>query len=167
MKIYVVSHYYDNGESYEDYRDYEDHEYYSTLEKASSAFWSYVTSDYAGRYELARKTLDTQESELLEESAWIECKPYYSDDYFQHVLEDSCYDAECDCSACYENTAMDDCNEAWNTYELEEQRDEINYLYSKNTNYLEWEAVNKEIEERKKQIELESLNEMLEELLTI
>ena len=38
MKIYIVSHYWDNGESYEDYRDYEDLFHFSTLKKATTFF---------------------------------------------------------------------------------------------------------------------------------
>ena len=49
----------------------------------------------------------------------------------------------------------------------DEIKAEKEWLYHEGTNYQEWKECEEEIEERKKQIELESLNEMLEELLTI
>ena len=49
----------------------------------------------------------------------------------------------------------------------EEDRAWFEYVTTPGTNYQEWKECEAEIEERKKQIELESLNEMLEELLTI
>jgi len=73
MKIYIVSHYWNNGESYEDYRSYEDHFHFSTLKKAMTFFQDKVTSDYEGRYILISKELNTQEEEELAKSAWVKC----------------------------------------------------------------------------------------------
>jgi hypothetical protein len=87
MKIYVVSHYYDNGESYEDFRDFEDFLYYSTLEIATRVFWENTCGDYEGKYSLREITLDTQESKLLDESEWVKCNSMI-DDYYESLYED-------------------------------------------------------------------------------
>lgn len=85
MKIYVVKHFYDNGESYEDYREYEDTWLYSTYQKAANFFWASVVGDYEGKYTLIEWELDTQKRTKLEESAWVPCTSWYdeqSDEYF-------------------------------------------------------------------------------------
>ena len=66
MKIYVVSHYYDNGESYEDYREYEDHKYYSALELATTAYYDEICEEYIGCWELTVVELDTQKTVELD-----------------------------------------------------------------------------------------------------
>lgn len=87
MKIYIVSHYYDNGESYEDFRDFEDFLYYSTLEQAIRVYWENTCGDYEGKYSLREITLDTQESKLLDESEWVKCNSMI-DDYYDSLYED-------------------------------------------------------------------------------
>lgn len=87
MNIYVVSHYYDNGESYEDYREYETHEYYSTLELASSKFQQETCGEYEGQYELSKVELDTQETECIEKTDYHRCHSML-DDYFSDNPED-------------------------------------------------------------------------------
>ena len=101
MKIYTINHYQTNGESYEDFQDWEDVFYYSSLDKAYSAFWDKVTSDYKGIIRLKEVTLDTQETKILEESAWIDCKnswDYPSEDYIgnynDYYYDDFDYDRD-------------------------------------------------------------------------
>jgi hypothetical protein len=172
MDIYIVSHYYSNGESYEDYREYEYHEFYSTFEKASEVFWDHVTSDYEGKYELIRKTLDTQEAELLETSAELPCTPCYSRDDWQGDYdydEDNCYDYddvnpynsikeywewEDNLSYCCDDISEED-DKAW-----------FDYFTKPGTNYQMFKEIDDEIKERKKQIEIDELNSLLKELLT-
>lgn len=93
MNIYVVSHYYDNGESYEDYREYETHEYYSTLELASSKFQQETCEDYEGQYELSKVELDTQETECIEKTDYHRCHSML-DDYFSDNPDDY-YSEDC------------------------------------------------------------------------
>ena len=78
MKIYIVSHYWDNGESYEDYRSFEEHFHFSTLEKASKFFQEKTTS-FEGKWKLSCKELDTQNSELIEETSYNECHSTFWD----------------------------------------------------------------------------------------
>lgn len=170
MKIYVVSHYYDNGESYEDYREYKEHKLYSTLQIASEYFLAAVVDDYEGKYVLTEWELDTQEKKTLEESAWIECKPYYNGGWqgdYEPDYED--YDYSPNPTESYkEYWRWEDSSPDWNDdISEEEDRAWFEYVTTPGTNYQEWKECEEEIEERKKQIELESLNEMLEELLTI
>lgn len=166
MDIYIVSHYYNNGESYEDYREGETHEFYSSFEKASKAFWNYVCDNYEGKFVLIRKTLDTQEAECLEESVWIKCSPWYCQEEWQGEYEPE-YDPED-----YYPDPMESYREYWRwdddtSYDdISEEEDKVwfEYVTTPGTNYQEWEEVNKEIEERKKAILFEELNEMLKEL---
>lgn len=89
MKIYVVSHYYDNGEKYEDFRDYEDFLYYSTLEQAIRVYWEKTSCDaYEGRYTLKEITLDTQEEKILEKSKFIHCSSQFDDWYVDDSEEE-------------------------------------------------------------------------------
>ena len=167
MKIYVVSHYYDNGESYEDYREYEEHELYSTYQLGLRTFYDYVESDYEGKLTLTEWELDTQEKKTLEESAWIKCTSWYD-------RQSCCYEPD---PEEYEYDPWERCadsvnyNVEYECAEFESIKDEIKaekeWLTHEGTNYQEWKECEEEIEERKNQIELESLNEMLDELLTI
>lgn len=150
MKIYTVSHYYDNGESYEDYREYEDILYYSTLNKAWSVFWEKVTSNYEGIIRLKELTLDTQEAITLEESVWIDCKnswdypsePDYMDNYDDYYYNNFDY--------------YRDYNDAiWETYE-----DEIYAI----DEWLTHEGENYKIFEEINDIRLTNLLKDLEEL---
>lgn len=75
MTVFIVKHYYNNGESYEDYREYEDTFLFSTQKKASDFFWTKVTDDYEGKYVLLEWEADTQEKTILEESVFITCTP--------------------------------------------------------------------------------------------
>jgi hypothetical protein len=171
MKIYVVSHYYNNGESYEDYREYENHEFYSTLKKAIKAFWDHVTVDYEGKFVLSVKTLDTQEGQKLEESAWVNCTPYYPDEEWQGDPDYDDYNCEYtgpdplasieeywewerECGCHPEDNISEEEDKAW-----------FEYVTTPGTNYREWEEVNEDIKKRKQAMQFESLNEMLEELL--
>lgn len=89
MKIYVVIHYFDNGESYEDFRDYEDFLYYSTLEQAIRVYWEKTSCDaYEGRYTLKEITLDTQEERILEKSKYIHCSSQFNDWYADNSEEE-------------------------------------------------------------------------------
>lgn len=168
MKIYIVSHYYDNGESYEDYRAYEDHFYYSTLKLATSLFWNKATGDYEGKWMLQSVELDTQKTECLEETSYLPCSSQWEDYFEQDNPEPE--DEECndlpDPNKSVEEVfryldmvGREDCYR-----ELDIERE---WLTHEGSNYQEWEKCEEEIKKRKNQIELESLNEMLEELLTI
>lgn len=175
MDIYIVSHYYNNGESYEDYREGETHEFYSSFEKASKAFWNYVCDNYEGKFVLIRKTLDTQEAECLEESVWIKCSPWYCQEEWQGEYEpeydqlEPCYDQY----GYYFNPRdpekrSHDALWALEMLEREEYYEELSleneWLTHEGTNYQEWEEVNEEIRKRKNDILFEELNEILKEL---
>lgn len=77
MKIYIVTHFYDNGESYEDYREYTDYFMFSTEDKAYAFYCEKILLDYEGRYSMYEKELDTQKQTLLEVSPWVECSSMY------------------------------------------------------------------------------------------
>lgn len=76
MKVYAVTHYWNNGESYEDYDHYEETRLFSTYEKANTFYWDKVTSDYEGYYSFYEWGLDTNEQTPLDESPHIACTPY-------------------------------------------------------------------------------------------
>jgi hypothetical protein len=148
MKIYVVTHFYDNGESYEDYMEYEDHLYFSTFKKASYSFWKKVSDDYEGKFVLEAVELDTQVKEILEESPWIKCTSYYDEEWPEECEYD--YDPEYDPGVYYSNpmgsykeyweweddTSYDDISE-------EEDRAWFEYVNTPGTNY----QIIKEIED--------------------
>lgn len=167
MKIYIVSHYYDNGESYEDYREYENHELYSTYQKATDKFWASVVGDYEGKYFLIEWELDTQEKEILEESAWIACKPYYSEEWQGNPEPDyEGYDCLPD--------PMESTEEVFRYLEwkyresyYEELSLESEWLNHEGTNYQEWKECEEEIKKRKSDILLDELNSMLTDLLHV
>lgn len=137
MKIYIVSHYYNNGESYEDYRDYEDILYYSSVKNASKVFWEKVTSDYEGIIRLKELTLDTQETITLEESVWIDCKsswdsqePDYMDNYDDFYYDNFDYDRDYN-NAMWETLEDEICaTDEWLTHEGENYKifEEINAI---------------------------------------
>ena len=139
MEIYIVSHYYDNGESYEDFREYEDLLYYSSFKNASKVFWEKVTSDYHGIIKLKEVTLDTQEITILEESAWIACTSsweYCCDEYYF------------DCEEYYHEFG-ETIEEAWEIKKLEDMQEadeewEIidEWLNHKGENYEIFEEIN-------------------------
>lgn len=168
MKIYVVSHYYDNGESYEDYREYENHELYSTYQKAKDKFWASVISDYEGKYVLTEWELDTQEKSILEESTWIKCKPWYNDEWqgdYEPDYED--YDCSPNPAENYkEYWRWEDSSPDWND-DISEEEDKawFEYVTTPGTNYQEWKECEEELRKRKSAILLDELNSMLVELL--
>ena len=88
MKIYVVTHFYDNGESYEDYREYTDYFMFSTEEKAYAFYCDMILSDYEGRYSMYEKELDTQKQTLLEVSPWVKCSSMYQYEPYEPCFED-------------------------------------------------------------------------------
>lgn len=73
MKIYVVAHHYDNGESFEDYRTYVDNYYFSTLDKGYAFYASKIQDGYEGMYRFFALELDTQREYTIERSPWIDC----------------------------------------------------------------------------------------------
>lgn len=168
MKIYVVSHYYNNGESYEDYREYEEHKLYSTYQLGLRAFYDCVESDYEGKYVLTEWELDTQEKEILEESAWITCKPCYNEEWqgdYEPDYED--YDYSPDPTDSYkEYWRWEDSLPDWGD-DISEEEDKAWYEYvtTPGTNYQEWKECEEEIRKRKSDILLEELNSMLVDLL--
>ncbi len=162
MKIYVVTHFYDNGESYEDYRGYEEHKLYSTYQLGLRAFYDSVESDYEGKFTLTEWELDTQERYLLEESAWVECKPYYNEEW------QGDYEPEYNPEDYYPDP-MDSYKEYWR-WEDETSHDDISkeedkawleYVITPGTNYHEWEECEEEIKKRKSDILFEELNNLL------
>ena len=170
MKIYVVSHYYDNGESYEDCRVYKEYKLYSTLQIASEYFWASVTGDYEGKFILTEIELDTQEKKVLEESVWLECKPYYNEEWQEDYEPDyEGYD--------YSPNPTDSYKEYWRWEDLSpdwddgisEEEDKAWYEYVTNpgTNYQEWKECEEEIKKRKSDILLDELNSMLIDLLDV
>ena len=167
MRIYVVSHYYDNGESYEDYREYENHELYSTYQKAKDRFWASVVGDYEGKYVFTEWELDTQEKKTLEESAWISCKPWYNDEWpGDYEPDDEDYD--------YSPDPMESTEEAFRYLEGEDREsyyEELNlereWLSHEGSNYQEWKECEEEIKKRKSDILLDELNSMLTDLLHV
>lgn len=89
MKVYVITHLWDNGESYEDYRESQCNMLYSTLDAAKSVYWSNVSKDYEGKFILREWELDTQYQTILEESKYIQCTPEtYYDDYDNDYQDD-------------------------------------------------------------------------------
>lgn len=182
MKIYVVSHYWDNGLSYEDYQDFETHEYYSTYEKAASVFWDCVTSDYEGKYVLFSVELDTQATEELEVSAWITCHSAWDDmlgapdpDYDgydpmkeweeEHYWNGCPKHPEKNIKTAWEYLHWLDTSPNVTDSLRNELEAETDYLHSKNANYQEWKECEEEIKKRKPDILLDELNSMLVELL--
>lgn len=125
MLIYIVSHYWDNGESYEDYDHYEEHKYYSSLELASQSFWRKASEDYEGKYILKSKELDTQGEELLEETPYIECSSVY--DNWGNLEESEIYTQEEDCP--HESHYYDTYDTPYESYQ-EEIRLENEWLHS-------------------------------------
>ena len=85
MKVYYITHYYDNGESYEDYREYEDTQLYSDINNANSIYWAKVVSDYNGKYIFGEWEIDSQNKTILEESVYIKCKSCYEDVDYENV----------------------------------------------------------------------------------
>ena len=168
MDIYIVSHYYNNGESYEDYREGETHEFYSSFEKASKAFWNYVCDDYEGKFVLIRKTLDTQEAERLEESVWMKCSPWYCQEEWQGEHEPE-YDPED-----YYPDPTESYKEYWRHEDTfwyrdddiseEEDRAWLEYVNTPGTNYQEYQECERELQEKRNAILLEELNTLLKEL---
>lgn len=122
MKIYVVIHFYDNGESYEDFRDYEDVYYYSSLEIATRVFWENICGYYEGKYSLREITLDTQESKLLDESEWVKCNSMI-DDYYESLYEDD-YPRDEYWEECEEARQEEELIESWLTHKNEMYYDE-------------------------------------------
>lgn len=158
MNIYIVSHYYDNGESYEDYQDYQDHYYFSSLKMATAFYWDKVDGDYEGKYTLVKKTLNTQEEEQLEYSEYLPCsscwdnlppRPEAEEDY-QDDDYDYCYDEQSECYV---------------TEEEEEYYATQEYLNTPGTNYNMFKEIDEEIQKRKEDILINDLNKALSELL--
>lgn len=157
MKIYVVSHYYDNGESYEDYRDFEDHSYYSTFELANTLYWDKVTSDYEGKYILKSVVLNTQETNVLEESVYLTCHSQWDDYYNQE-------NPEPDYGYCpgYPEDEDIPCT----PYDSEEDELVEDYLYSEGTNFKTMKEIDDEIKARRQAMLMNDLNESLDDILT-
>lgn len=175
MKIYVVTHFYDNGESYEDYREYTDYFMFSTEAKAYAFYSEKILSDYEGRYSMYEKELDTQKQTLLEVSPWVECSSLNSCEDWQGEYEPE-YDQ---LEPCYDqygyyfdprDPEKRSHNALWalEMFEKEEYYEELSleseWLTHEGTNYQEWEEVNEEIRKKKNAILFEELNEILKEL---
>lgn len=79
MEIYIVSHKYDNGESFEDKCFYEDRQHFSTKEKAIQYYNSKITAEYIGSYSIIKVPLDSPESKEDEicKTEYKYCPPAY------------------------------------------------------------------------------------------
>lgn len=167
MKIYVVTHFYDNGESYEDYREYIEYTMFSTEGKAYAFYCEKILSDYEGRYSIFEWELDTQEKTLLEESPWVKCSPMYSCDDWQGDYEPE-YNPED-----YYPDPMKSYKEYWRHEDAfwyqddipeEEDRAWFEYVNTPGTNYREYQECERELKERRNALLLEDLNTLLKEL---
>lgn len=168
MKIWIIKHCYDNGESYEDYRDYERYEFYSTFNKAYKAYCEHLLSDYKGRYYLIEKTLDTQEEFELEKSPWINCSSQW--DTYLDDCRPSQEDYESEIYAKEEDPDLDLFKWRYpGAFEgidyLEEGIAEHDYLHHAGNNYLEWQECQEELDKRVKDAQLLTLLNNLNELL--
>lgn len=155
MKIYAVLHHYDNGYTYEDYRYYTDTYLFETHKAASDYFWTKVTDNYEGSYELYEWELDTQNKVLIEDSVWIKCSP--DDDYWNEDWEE---DSEPINEEDFILVADEDCEEYY-SYQ-EELNAENEWLTHEGENY----KLFKEMEEAKLNAELKALNSLLDEQLS-
>lgn len=165
MKIYVVTHFYDNGGSYGDYIEYEDHLYFSTFGKASYSFWKKVSDDYEGRFVLEAVELDTQRKEIIEESPWIKCTSYYDEEWqgeYESDYEDD-YGPEYDPNDYYPNP-MDSYKEYWRWEDEasykdiseEEDRAWFEYVTTPGTNYQIFKEIEDELIRRKEAMMINS-----------
>lgn len=88
MKVWIVSHFWDNGEKYrEDLEEYQDYKIFSTYEKAMDYYCGCICPEYIGRYTLDGYEVDTHEIEQLEKSPWVDCPSYA--DYLEEKMLDS------------------------------------------------------------------------------
>lgn len=151
MKIYVVSHYYDNGESYEDYREYKDSYMFSTEGKAYAFYCDKILSDYEGKYLMYEWELDTQNVTLIEKSPWVDCTSPYQ--YFHNEYPED-YEPvyECDSQEQYDSKDYIDDNIAESVSLLEELEAEE-----------EWLTTKREQGEILDEIETDRLNDALKE----
>ena len=164
MKIYVVTHFYDNGESYEDYREYIEYAMFSTEGKAYAFYCEKILSDYEGRYSIFEWELDTQAKTLLEESPWVKCTSYYREQW-QGEYEPE-YEPEYD----YPDP-MDSYKEYWRwddetSYDdISEEEDKawFNYVTTPGTNYREYQECERELKERRNALLLEELTSLLKD----
>lgn len=174
MKIYVVTHFYDNGESYEDYREYTDYFMFSTEAKAYAFYCEKILSDYEGRYSMYEKELDTQKQTLLEVSPWVKCTSYY-DEQWQGEYEPE-YEPEDYYPDPMEPAPMKSYKEYWrhedsfwceNDISEEEDKAWFEYVTTPGTNYQEWKECEEEIQKRKSDILFEELKSMLADLFYV
>lgn len=166
MKIYVLSHFYDNGESYEDYREYEEHKLYSTYQLGLKAFYDSVESDYEGKFNLIEWELDTQKRQLLEESAWIKCKPYYNEEWQGDYEPDYEYEEDApDPTESYkEYWRWEDASPEYDDIPEDEDKAWFEYVTTPGTNYREYQECEMELKERRSALLLEELTSLLKDL---
>lgn len=189
-KIWIISHYYDNGESYEDYAEFQSHEFYSTFNKAYGAYCNHVFSDYEGKYYLIEKTLDTQEGLILEESPIIECTSQWDsyfeeyeptqDDYEEYHYDWDNWEERYYCTGEPKHPELD-IETAWEYLDwlehypfctgddISEEDDKawMEYVTTPGTNYREWEECEEEIRKMKEQIWIDSHTELLDSLVEL
>lgn len=75
MDIFIIRHNWDNGESFEDKEHYQEDKYYSTR-TAAIASWGKI-GPFEGMYTFLKVTLDTQETEIIEQTQYNRCTPAY------------------------------------------------------------------------------------------
>lgn len=108
MKVFVLTHYLDNGEEYpEDRMEWEEHYYFSSEEILCA---SYSLDDYEskemGSWKAEAIELNTQETEVLWKTDWKSCRPLNNyDDEFDPTpdpyVDEDYYDEDSDDYADY------------------------------------------------------------------
>lgn len=173
MFIYIVKHLYDNGEHYEDYREYEDYEMFSSFSRAKHVYWLRVSNDesYEGKYQLIKWELDTQKSEVLDESPWVSCSSAYDyscwpeererEEYLNSICYDSVPEGPNPANSIEEYWKWEDMYDPSDDIPDEEDKAWLEYVITPGTNYRAFKEVEEEIQARI----LELLNKELLELL--
>lgn len=131
MKVWIVSHFWDNGEKYrEDLLEYQDYKIFSTYQKAMDYYCSCIIPAYIGQYILDEYEVDTHEVMQLEKSPWEDCPCQYPDyepeyepeepDYDTSELEDKLDEYHCPSESLdFDYSYEISCEEQWLTHEGE------------------------------------------------
>lgn len=124
MKVWIVSHFWDNGEKYrEDLLEYQDYKIFSTYQKAMDYYCSCIIPAYIGQYILDEYEVDTHEVMQLEKSPWEDCPCQYPDHEPEYEPDESDYEENYDP---YKGSYYDENLEKWR-YGLYPQMDWLDY----------------------------------------
>ena len=160
MKIWIVEHHYDNGESYEDYREYMDYTVFSTYDKAMDFYCSKIIPDYEGKYILKEIEANTQRWSKLEESPYVKCSSAWDSIYDPMAEEEARKCEEIDRIESDRNQLQgmtyyptDYWEEEYDSQQeplsyCEEMRAEDDWLHHKGENYQVFEEIRKCEEEK-------------------